>query len=520
MSNAPFVGLRPFKREEANIFFGREEHVTDLLALFAEQHLVTVVGTAGSGKTSLVNAGLIPHLLEGALCPTGGHWQIAEMRPGQQPFKNLVIALQSEEALDANLHTIPLDPVALQGNPNALHELLVKYHFPQQNKLLIVCDQFEELFRHQSEEAAAFINMLIASSQTYTSPEGIVSNNIYVLINLRSGYLKQCSAFPAWSAVMNKGLFLLPVLKQEQLIQAVEKPIVKFGGSIEHDLCIQLVEDAAQNHLPLLQLVLLTLWQKSADKDLTIFDYYVVGGIKSVLSNHADRIFQSLTSEQQVLVKTVFKTLFVSNQQGGYFTQPVKLADIAALLKVDRKAIVTILDLFREEDEALLSPTLPLPLIAETLVDIANESYCLQWHRVADWLEEEARAANNYVLLRKAAQQHQRNHTALLRTAELNMLRQWFEEAEPTELWSKRYGGDFKLTEGYLKKCKKVAVIKKVSLLLASVLVLVVASLFSYGFFNDGLLPNPTAIQQQSKQQLGKQNSALTVKSIMSVFAA
>jgi ABC-type arginine transport system ATPase subunit len=102
MSNTPYIGLRPFKPEETDIFFGREQHTDELIDCLAQQHFLAVVGLSGCGKSSLVKTGLIPSLQAGFLNTAGTHWHIAQFRPTNQPFENLANALIDSEALGDN----------------------------------------------------------------------------------------------------------------------------------------------------------------------------------------------------------------------------------------------------------------------------------------------------------------------------------------------------------------------------------------------------------------------------------
>lgn len=501
MSHLPFVGLRPFKSEEADIFFGRETHLAEFLTQFNTLSFMTLVGSAGSGKTSFINAGIVPHLLNDKR-DAAVKWKIAEMQPGETPFANLAKALQAEQALNTNFNAIQIDENLLRSSSTALNELLDKHPLPRYTKLLIIVDQFEALFRYPNDETAAFIDLLTTSTTSYSATE------IHVLISLRAGYLKQCRAFPNLAIDMSHGLFLLPNLTREQVKCAIEMPIALFGGDIEQELSTQLLEDIAQNELPLLQLALLTLWKKSVDQQLTIFDYYVVGGIKRVLSNHADQLFFNLTAEQQVLAKKLFKALLVADEQGGIGTQPLKLVDIAALAKVDWKALIKVADAFRQESEGLLLPILPQILTAETYLDIAHEGYCQQWHQLAEWVSEETNAAHYYTQLKNAAMQYQSANGALLCASELDQIRHWFDETQPTELWSKRYGGEFALAKAFLEKCKRIALLKKASIVTVGVLMLAVTSIFTFSFMR-------AEVSLQSKQQ-----PPIAQKSVKTVSAA
>lgn len=486
MSKLPYVGLRSFQREEANVFLGRKHHVDDLLTLAAQQHFLAVVGTSGSGKSSFVHAGLIPCLLGGALAKSNGRgWHIVEMTPDDSPFANLAAALRAEGALGADFETLPFEPELLKNNVHSLHELLAKHPLSSNGQLLIVCDQFEDLFRHPNAESADFVKLLIASSETHKLVSGTLSNAITVLIVLRADFLSDCNVYPELSTLVNKGIYHLPPLNHEQLKIAIEQPAVLFGGAVESDLVKQLLTDAEHNddQLPLIQHTLLNLWTKSSDRKLKLFDYHALGGLKRILSNHADQIYLSLTNEQQKIARYLFKGLIEPTKKHRTIALPIKLSEVAALANVNWLGVAAVVEAFRQVGQEFLLPALPVPLSPNTLLDVAHDSVIRQWQRLNEWVAEEVQASEYYMRLNELALYNQNNPDAsevLVSSPELDMLWQWYDDTKPTAAWAKRYGGDFESAMALLQKSKKTADFKKNSLLAGGAAIMLLAATIGF----------------------------------------
>lgn len=136
MSDFPYHGLRPFNRDETDIFFGREQHTDDLIERLGKQNFLAVVGYSGSGKSSLVRTGLIPSLQAGFLANAGTHWRIAECRPSNKPFESLAQALVEPDALGSNYTTALMANQVLTRGSLSLHELLAKRPLENKAKLL------------------------------------------------------------------------------------------------------------------------------------------------------------------------------------------------------------------------------------------------------------------------------------------------------------------------------------------------------------------------------------------------
>jgi ABC-type glutathione transport system ATPase component len=172
----PFPGLRPFEFDESNLYFGRDGQSERMLSKLAARRFVAVVGTSGSGKSSLVRAGLLPALYGGFMSSAGSNWRVALMRPGSDPVGNLARALNapevfgSEIAENAALQTV-ITEATLRRGKLGLVESVQQTRMPANESLLVIVDQFEELFRfarvaegeQYQNEAAAFVKLLLAA---------------------------------------------------------------------------------------------------------------------------------------------------------------------------------------------------------------------------------------------------------------------------------------------------------------------------------------------------------------------
>jgi hypothetical protein len=189
--SCPYPGLRPFRADEAVVFFGRDEQVDQLLEQLGRQRLLAVVGTSGCGKSSLVHAGLIPALGTGLMGSAGARWAVATMRPGDRPLRRLAEALLDPAVLgpawsDLDHPTAQLH-AALQRSPLGLAEVLDETPLPGGRNLLLLVDQFEELFRYrregegQRDEANAFVSLLLATARETDRPGYYASEEIHAL---------------------------------------------------------------------------------------------------------------------------------------------------------------------------------------------------------------------------------------------------------------------------------------------------------------------------------------------------
>jgi len=447
MSNFPYPGLRPFQSDEIDIFFGREQHVDQLITRLGQSHFLAVVGLSGSGKSSLVNTGLLADLKTGFLASAGVRWQVAQMRPGNRPFVRLSKALLETSFNDCYLPELTNRDEAelflqaqLQRGSLALDKLWVS----KDTNLLIFVDQFEEIFRYydhgNSEEAEAFVSLLLASSK---------ADNIYVVITMRSEFLGNCALFQNLPEAINESQFLTPRLSRDQLREAIVTPARVFGGDIDPILVNQLLNDAGNDfdQLPLLQHLLMRMWHLSDKKYLTLDDYDRIGGFNHALSKHADEAYAELTVEQQHIAEILFKNLSERSNDNRDTRRLVAVDEVAKLAEVSFDEVMAVVQVFRKNGRSFLMPPV------DNILDISHETLIRKWQRLKRWCEEEAEAAKTYHSLEEKAELWEKGKEALLHSPSLEMAIAWRDNADrkPTAQWAARYGEHFDLVMRFLE---------------------------------------------------------------------
>ncbi|HEU4834776.1 MAG TPA: AAA family ATPase, partial [Pyrinomonadaceae bacterium] len=458
LSTAPYPGLRSFLHTEADIFFGREEQTDQLLKKLQETHFVSVIGPSGCGKSSLVRAGMISALSAGLLTRSGAYWRVAEMRPGDRPLTRLAEALTSPLALGPETGTEPEATARLQAMLRrgrlGLLEALRETPLPKHANLLILVDQFEEIFRFRREgdsnEADAFVALLLASAQQTEIP-------INVVITMRSEYLGDSALFTGLPEAINDGQFLTPRMTRAQCEAAITIPARVFGGSVDPALVNRLLNEMSSDpdQLPLLQHCLMRMWTKATNIrqanqaqtqangniTITLDDYRDIGALEEALSVHADEVLQSLTTEQQLIAQTLFRRLTERVAGRGDRRRPSKLRDVAEVAGVSDEDVAAVVKAFRRSDRSFLTPPPEVRLTKDTFLDITHESLITFWHTLTGWVDDEARSAAAYDRLKKTAQDWPKD-AELLGGVNLERALEWRNKQRPTVFWARRYGTD------------------------------------------------------------------------------
>lgn len=457
----PFPGLRPFEKRENLVFFGREGQVDELISRLKRNHFLAVLGASGSGKSSLVRAGLLPALEGGLMSDALAHWKIALMRPGDRPMTHLRTAL-------AELVRVPAGPAALISPEQMLDTMLRSSSFglieaargpilgPQEN-LLVVVDQFEEIFRFRNvreesariNEAAAFIKLLLEAGLQTDVP-------IYVVITMRSDFLGECPRFHGLAQAINKGQYLVPRLTRAQMREAIVGPIAVFKEKIAPDLVIHLLNDVGDNpdQLPILQHALMRTWDRhESGTEITVADYEAIGGMRQALNQHAEEIYRELESRNlHTAAEGLFRCITQKEADGKGIRRPTRLSEVCLAANASKEDIIAVVEAFRKPGRSFLMPPVGTPLDDDTVLDISHESFMRIWRRLVGWVEEEARSARQYQRLAQAAREHRAEKVNVWRQPELGIALKWKEDHEPTEGWAKRYDKEFALAMSFLAK--------------------------------------------------------------------
>ncbi|MEO0541727.1 MAG: hypothetical protein AAFZ80_12820 [Cyanobacteria bacterium P01_A01_bin.105] len=477
----PFPGLRPFELDEDYLFFGREGQSDALLTRLSRTRFLAVVGTSGSGKSSLVRAGLLPSLYSGFLAEATSTWRVAVLRPGGGPMRNLAAALndpnvfgiapssprQTDEAI---IRTALTESTLRRGAPG-LVEVTEQARMEPRESLLVVVDQFEELFRFQQrargdeqtlaaeDEASAFVKLLLTAVGQRRIP-------IFVVLTMRSDFLGDCAQFRDLPEALNDSQYLIPRLTRTQLRRAIEGPVAVGGATITPRLVNRLLNDVGENpdQLPILQHALMRTWDYWTDQGtpgdpIDLIHYQATGGMAQALSRHADQIYEALPDDRtRQSAERLFKRLTDRGADNREIRRPTPLAELCVVTAASPEDVVAVIDEFRAPRRSFLMPPAGVPLRDETVVDISHESLMRNWQRLTGWVAEEAESASIYRRLAETAALHSQGKASYLRDPELANGLNWQAEEQPNVAWAERYAANFGEATAFLLASAKAQV--------------------------------------------------------------
>ncbi len=463
MSTNPFPGLRPFDASENHLFFGRDGQSDDILTSLRRNRFVAVVGTSGSGKSSLIRAGLLPLLHGGFMAKASSTWRIAVMRPGNDPIGNLAEALVQDDVLgardeDPEISTI-ITETTLRRSSLGLIEAVRLARIPEKQNVLIVVDQFEELFRFMrnatsahAEDDLAFVKLILEATRQTEVP-------LFVVITMRSDFIGDCARFRELPETINRGLYLIPIMTRDQRREAIAGPAAVAGTQLEPRLVNRLLNDAGENpeQLPLLQHALMRTWASwnAAPHDgvLNMESYEAIGGMENALSRHADEAFADLHTERsQNIAEKMFKALAEKGPDNREVRRPTKVADIAAIAGATTAEVISVIEVFRQAGRSFLMPPPEVPLDEQSLIDISHESLIRGWKRLSEWVESEALSAAIYKRVAETAVLYDKGEAGLWHDPDLQVALGWQDKVTPNEAWGRRYHPGFPAAMNFLSE--------------------------------------------------------------------
>ncbi|MBY5163273.1 extracellular solute-binding protein [Salsipaludibacter albus] len=364
----PYRGLEPFRREDAALLHGRDGLVEEILVRLEEQRLVAVVGPSGSGKSSVVRAGVLP-----ALDNASSDWEVATLVPGSDPFAALARAL-------ARVSPAGADDLLRAMNGDVLDVLRVVLATRHHRRLLLVVDQFEELFLVTDEAIRErFVRGLV---EAVDDPASDVS----VLVTLRADFLHRPLADPALGGRIRAGLVTVAPLSAAGVEQACTAPAATVGVNVEPELVAELV--AAVTHqpggLPLFQYALTQVFDERAGSLLTKSALDGLGGMQGILARRAEDVHDGLDEPQRALARQLFLRLVVLGEGAEDTRRRVPRRELGRL-PAGRQAVDLVLERFGrarlvtlDRDDATGEPT----------VEVAHEALLEAWPRLRRWIDD------------------------------------------------------------------------------------------------------------------------------------
>jgi WD40 repeat protein/DNA-binding SARP family transcriptional activator len=337
----PYKGLARFEAADAEFFFGREQVVSEGVGHLVGGRFLALVGASGSGKSSLLRAGILHALGSGAI-PGSNRWTCAVIRPGDHPLDVMTRAMSE------------------QG---------------EAERRVLAVDQFEEVFTACSDvvERTAFLD---AITEAAAVPDGTTR----IVIAMRADFYGRCAEHRALASLLASGQILVGPMDREELYRAIERPAERAGLTVEEKLVDSLVSDTVgqPGGLPLLSTALLELWTRRRDRTLHLDDYLRAGGVEGAVARLAEDAFGRLDADEQAAAKRILLRLAAPGEGAEVVRRPAPFSEF---------------DLDRDADASRAMAVLTdarLVTLAEGTAEVAHEALLREWPRLRTWLEDDA----------------------------------------------------------------------------------------------------------------------------------
>lgn len=485
-TSKPFPGLRPFDFDDHPFFFGRDDHCYALYRLLDQSRFVAVVGSSGSGKSSLVRAGLLPILAaENTEMTERRKWRWIVIRPGEAPISRLADAMAAlQPNPDKNVAAAHRERIdfALRRSSFGLNSALKELDDKDKIALTIIVDQFEELFRYSSpnaarpkdrsldrgDEAAQFVQLLLEGARD-------IEGDIRILITMRSDFIGDCARFYRLPEAISSAQFLVPSLMRDQLEEIIRLPLRIAQASIEPELVERLLVDAPTDldQLPVLQHCLQRLWDRASLGDkrlreasnsrhhLSVPHYEAVGGVARCLSQHGNEVLADLSGHEETVEK-IFRALAEVDNEGRPIRRALAFERLQKETGIDEPKLRFVLDHLRKDGCSFLTPSLSAvrALSPDSRIDVGHEALLRRWEKIggsdsvdfatesrnAGWLrdeEDDGRVYRGLIAMVDLGAE-------LLRGKQLHERVSWWKSPPRTRAWTERYGGGWERVDKYL----------------------------------------------------------------------
>ena len=415
----PYKGLRAFTEADAGDFFGREALVEQIIATLAETHdlarFLAVVGPSGSGKSSLVQAGVVPALRKNAV-QGSDQWFIVGMVPGAHPCQELERVLLS-------VATQPIDDLTarLRASSDSLLRVVDQILTNKDGDLLLVIDQFEEVFTlvEDERERAQFLALLRVA---VTAP----ASRLRLIVTLRADFYDRPLLYEDFGTLFQQRTHVVLPLTEIELERAITTPAARVGVQLEPNLITAIVSDVYEEPgaLPLLQYALTEVFERRKGRTMTLRGYQDIGRVAGALARRAERVFSRLTSAQQGIARQIFLRLVTLGEGSNDIRRRTDRAELLSIVR-DPAELQEVLDIFGRH--RLLSFD-HAPVTREPTVEVAHEALLREWRRLRDWLEasrEDVQQQRRVDRLADEWLEAGKDPSFLLRGSQLEQFEQW-----------------------------------------------------------------------------------------------
>jgi WD40 repeat protein/class 3 adenylate cyclase len=455
----PYKGLRAFEEADAADFFGRELLTAHLIDRLHRARFLAVVGPSGSGKSSVVRAGLVPALRRGAL-PGSANWRVVEMFPGAYPLEELEAAL---------LRVADSPPASLleqledgeRGLLRALKRILPR----DDSELVLVLDQLEELFTlvEDDERRTHFLTII---ERAVADPR----SRLRVVTTLRADFYDRPLLYSGFAELMRDYVEAVVPLLPSEFERAISGPAERVGAALEPGLLPELIADVADEPgaLPLLQYALTELYERRDGNILARDAYRAIGGVSGALAGRADEIHAGLGGLAQDAARQLFLRLVTLGEGTEDTRRRVDRGELGSI-EVDRRAMAEAIDAFGSS--RLLSFDRD-PRTGKPTIEVAHEALLREWERLRRWIDAAREDVRKHRRLLTAASEwadSARDESFLLRGGHLAQFESWSEESDLALTGLEREFVDASIAEGRREQLRQKRENRRLKTLLAGV---------------------------------------------------
>ena len=494
MSTAAILpGLSPFTAAQQKLFLGRKRQVDDLLGIMQSSRFIGVVGQAGSGKTSLIQAGLIPALERGFDGLAGKKWAIAYCRTGVTPIENLAAALAEENVLvneEKSSLALQQEIVGeIRKDHSGLLRVASQKESLQHKNLLIILDQFEDIFQFEALCKMRYEQWELDISLLFNNLARAVAAAkapIYVLIGLRSSFLPRMYNYRSIQDYLNAGLYALPLLRQDDLKQIIHGSLKANNILLTEEAAVFLEKGYDQNahNLPFLQLCLQRLVQKRAmalplqtgkeehstlsrgtEATIDINELSEWGDPTQGVAASLEKFYSQQLAHDQVLMQQLFKLITHPGTLPD-IQEPRTLKHVQEITEVPRSVLKRLLIEIQKSVPSVLEFIQPFThktdylhedsINDDTIINIGNTHLVYRWQRLLDWINEERESRDTYLRLSERALLFEKGEAGYLIPPDLDVMLQWYSREMPKKVWANQFNSIYRLAIEYLLNSKEV----------------------------------------------------------------
>lgn len=374
----PYKGLQSFTEADAHEFYGRDATIEQMLQLLRQQdtrqhsEFLAVIGASGSGKSSVVKAGLIPQLRQGEISGSQD-WFYVSMTPGHTPIQTFVDKLNSVAVYgdDDLLETLQRDP---KKGIEKISNMVSQEH------IFVLIDQFEELFTQVEDESVRkhFIDLLTLLSQS--------TLHTTIVITLRADFYDKPLAYRELGQLIQSSTVTVLPMSSDELEQAILEPARFVHVEVQPSLVSQLIADTISqpNALPLLQFAITELFEKREDNVLTLQAYESMGRLQGSIIQRADSVFALLNIAEQAVAQKLFLQLVILSNANETVRRRIMVSD-ALLISASREVVERVINTFGDSRLLIFDND---PLSRQPTIEVAHEALIRAWTRLQLWIAE------------------------------------------------------------------------------------------------------------------------------------